>query len=44
MEEKHILIIDDILTTGTTIESLAKEVLKVKNTKVSVATIGFSTQ
>lgn len=37
---KHILLIDDIITTGSTIEASAKALLEADNIKISVATIG----
>ena len=42
IQGKHLLIIDDVVTTGATVISCAKELCKAGNIKVSVLALGFA--
>jgi len=41
LEGKHLLLIDDVLTTGATLEICASKLLQIKNVKVSILTIAI---
>lgn len=42
IENKHVLLVDDVITTGATLEACGTEVLKGHNSRLSIATLCFS--
>ena len=42
LNKQHILMVDDVITSGATLVAAAKELLKGANIKISVLSLGFA--
>ena len=44
IKNKHVLLIDDVVTTGATLESCGLELLEAEQTTLSIATLAYTSR